>query len=638
MTTSTVIDSNEISLNAVRFPIIGTVQRQLVSIYAEKQIIGDVSRDTHPNESVLSLTNWPGGIGLEKMEGAQGVKRTWWSTCDIRHKVLTLPPLVTQTADQGVSGTYDILLAEYLVTDTEIYAAFGAAIYKYDSNDSWGSALDTMPGAATDVITTRVGTTYYLVFAHTTGYTYTSDGAAFVDRTIGTKYLAYHDGALWGIDANGTLWTSTSLGTETGKAQVPTANATVTSLFVSRAPDGNMSLYTMTQAGLFIYDQTNNRWVITQMQLVLHPRAGRGTTNWRDSLFIPSGLSIYEYRTIDSASVAVRLVGPDMDDGLPRAQRGEIRKLAGSNNELLALVVGGDIDVAFTNVSYGHGVKGSGGTGSAAPAFETSTTSTGPQKGGSAILGWDGATWQTKWEGGTTVAGAAPSDLIVSQAYDQYRAWWTFDQRVYFMPLTTSITNPSEIRNFAYAASSTHEWPFFDADDEDSTKLALRFVGTAEGMSEDETIDLKYILDYGTTETTVGEINSDGRFAFDLPASGVGVVFRSIRPIVELARGGTNRFNTPKLRSLDLVYRKKLSPKWGFEVRIDTRSEYRGLSAMELRQAIITAAGSGPLIVFNYRDESQGESSINVDILRVAGIERTGLDHGDEVILTLVEV
>ena len=96
--TSSVQASGEISLNGVRYPIIGLVSRLLTSVYADKQVIGDVSRDTHPNESVLGLTNWPGGIGLEKIEGVQGVKRTWWSTSALRHKVLTLPPLATQTA------------------------------------------------------------------------------------------------------------------------------------------------------------------------------------------------------------------------------------------------------------------------------------------------------------------------------------------------------------------------------------------------------------------------------------------------------------------------------------------------------------------------------------------------------------
>jgi len=638
MAASTILRDGEISLNGVRFPIVGRVRRQLVNVYAEKQVIGDVSRDTHPHESVLSLTSWPGGNGLEKTEGTQGVKRSWWSSSAQRHKVLTLPPLEVKTADQGISGTYTTILADFFDgTDTLLYAAFGTSVRTYDSNDSWSSELHPLPATATDALTVRVGSTAYVIFAHTGGYTY-FDGTTWTDDTQDTKYLTWNAGALWGIDANGSLWTATTIGTETGKAQLPTRDGSVTDLFVSRAPDGEKAIYAMTNNGFFLYDQGNNRWVVTELTQARHPRAGSGSTNHRDSLFIPSGLGIFNYQTFDN-SVAVRSVGPDLDDGLPRAQQGEIKKLHSSNNELLALLDGGTIEVALATVIFSPGVKGTGDTGAAFPGLDAGVTGSGPQKGGSTLLGWDGEHWQTKWEGGLTVAGAAPDDLLVSDAYNQYRAWWTFDQRVYYMDLPTSITNPSEITTQQYAASSTHEYPWFDADDEDATKLALRFVGTARDMNSDETIILRYILDYGTTEVTLGTISANGKFEFKLPTSTeVGVVFRSIRPVLDLARGASNTFDSPKLRSLDLVYRKKLPLKWGFEVTINTRQEYGGLRPLALRQAIITAADSGPLIPFNYKDESQGDAAFNVDILRVAGIEETGVDHGDEATLTLVEV
>lgn len=577
---------------------------------------------------------------MDKMEGEETVKRAWWSTSALRHTVLTLPPRAVQTAASGVPGTFTTVLADYYNgTTTEIFAAFGTSVRKYGTADTWGSELKGLAAPATDSITTRVGSTYYLIFAHTGGYSYWNGSGDpwVVDTTLATKYLAYHDGALWGISANGTLWTAATIGSETAKAQLPTRDDSVTDLFVSREPNGEKALYAMTSDGFFIYDQTNNRWVVTELTQAMHPRAGRGSTLWRDSTFIPSGLGIFQYQTFDN-SVSVRVVGPDRDDGLPRAQRGEIRKLAGSNNELLALLDGGSVGVSLATVAYSASIKGTGDTGAAFPALDAVVVGSAPGKGGSTVLGWDGENWQAKWEGGETIAGAAPDDLLVSGAYDQYRAWWNFDQRVYFMDLPTSITNPSEITTFQYAASSTHEWPWFDADDEDATKLALRFVGTAEGMSSDETIVLKYILDYGTSEVTIGTISSNGRFAFDVPGSAVGVVFRSIRTIAELARGAFNRNNTPKLRSLDLIYRKKLPLKWGFEVVIDTRGEYGGRSPLELRQEIITAAGLDTLAVFNYRDESQGEAAFNVDILRVSGIEQTGVDHGDEVVVTLVEV
>ena len=70
---------NEVSLNGVRYPITAPVQSILASIYPAKVVIGDTTRDSQVRSSVLAWSDWRGGVGVNRMEGAE-TDRAWWST------------------------------------------------------------------------------------------------------------------------------------------------------------------------------------------------------------------------------------------------------------------------------------------------------------------------------------------------------------------------------------------------------------------------------------------------------------------------------------------------------------------------------------------------------------------------------
>ena len=740
MTTSTVIRPHTISLNGVRMPIRGKVRRFLASVYPEKLITGDVSRETHPNTSVLSLTSWPGGIGLEKLEGRENTKKAWWSTSATRHKVLTLPALTTQTADQGVSGTYVTIFGEYYEGgETTLYAAFGTTVKKYNNGtDLWGAGLKTLPAAATDSVMLRLSGTLYLVFATTSGFT-TYDGSNWIDYIQDTKYLAHFPNAtdtngLWGIQEDGTLWAMADLGQQTAnsgtvsavetngsaavddtgavftstirngahwiritdaggnaltgyiavtdvdaddtrvnifseparttqnwieggatafnpataltfqvykeataKAQLPLPDGFVTDLFPTWTPSNTMVLHAMTKNALWSYDQTNDRWLQTELTIPNHPTAGIGSTRWLEDLFIPAGNAIYQYHT-GADTIFVRSMGPDREDGLPQLHRGDIKKLASSQNDLLALIDGNTLSVALSAgaATYRHHLLGDGSSGAAFPGLMAMVAESSTQEGNATLLGWNREFWETKWVASTS--GLVADDLVVNNAYGQYRAWWDFNGRVYYLDLPTAILNPSQIDTHEFATSSTHEYPWFDGDDEENIKVGLRYVGTAEGMSADETVAIKYILDYGTTEVTVGTVSANGRFAFDLPSTATpeGVEFRAIRTILDLSRGTNDRQQSPKIRTLDLVYRKKLTVKWGFEVTVDTGGD-AATTPLAIRQAIATAVGTDTLVKFNYRDEDQQESAFWVDVRMPSSMEESGTDHKADMTLLLIQ-
>ena len=200
-----VSNPNEIYLNATRFRTVGPVRSGLSSVYPQKEVFGDYGRDSNPNASIVAWSDWSAGIGLETMDKATETNRAWWSTLSLRHPGhLVLPGLATLTANPSVSGAWTVGAMAELAG--EVYAAFGTTVKKYNnSTDSWGSSLHTLLSAATWATTVRMGGTVYIVFYHTTGYSYYATGSSWTNGTEDMIYGAWLDDKLWGIDSTGTI-------------------------------------------------------------------------------------------------------------------------------------------------------------------------------------------------------------------------------------------------------------------------------------------------------------------------------------------------------------------------------------------------------------------------------------------------
>ena len=241
-----VVKKNEVYLNGNYYPITRPVQQVLASIYPAKVVIGDTTRDSQIRASVISWSDFRGGIGVERMEGATDVDRSWFSTCSLRYKRhLVLPAKTTSVSNSNATGESLDILQEF---NGSLYGIWSdKKVYKYESgSDTFGSALDTLPDIATDALEVRMGGTLYLVIAHTGGYTYTSNASSFTDDTADTKFLAFWNDKLWGISNAGQLWYASTLGSETNDAKLPLPDGHVTDLFVARNASGNPILYAMT--------------------------------------------------------------------------------------------------------------------------------------------------------------------------------------------------------------------------------------------------------------------------------------------------------------------------------------------------------------------------------------------------------
>jgi hypothetical protein len=612
-----VIEKGEFLLDGVHYPVTRPIQSFLSSTFAPKFVLGDTTKDSGQGRSILGMSDWRGGIGLNKIKGAEDVDRAWWSTSQLRGQGhLVLPALATQTAASGVSGSFAIGVIGEL--GEEIYAAFGTSVRKYNnSTDSWGSSLHTLPALATDVITVRMADTIYLIFAHTGGYSYTSNGSSWTDDTTDVKYLTFWDDRLWGIDNTGQLWYALTIGAEVEEAQLQLPSGYATDLTVARDASGEPIIYVSSKVGLWAHDAANSRLVATDLKLPFHNNAGTGTETWRASTYYVAGQAIYRY-AVGANTAAITIVGPDLDDGLPSDKRGVIAQLIGTHNDLLALTdsatAPGTIDL------YASG--------------ESSVIEA--DVGFSHILGWNEEGWEVKWVSGT--ATKAINHAHVSFAYDTYRLWWAHNERVYHMPLRVDIINPQEVSDFTYAASSTHETPWFTAGQEDVEKLLLSLIVDVLDTSSDETVSVSWGLNYASSWTSLGTITSDGTTTYQFPNSTTpeGSVFRAIRFKVDLARGSTTTL-TPDLLSLTMEYRKKLPPKWGHIVEIRVDKRYKDKSAKQLRAAWVAAVESTTLVELTLRDDDGGTRNYWVDVTDTPSTEQTGLDERGVIRGTLVE-
>ena len=643
--TSKVVDINEIYLGGTYYPLNRPVQSVLASIYPSKVTIGDTTRDSNLRSSIIAWSDWRGGIGVERMQGPADADKAWHSTCNLRHRHhLVLPALSTPTTTELSNGT-GITGAITFIQDlgTQLYAGYGDTPYYYsEGNDYWtqvtsGGSVYSFPAVPTDSITISMLSTDYIVVAYDDGYSYFSSATTVVDKTTDARFLSFWDDRLWGIDKSGQLWyTLTIGGTPVNDALLPVQEEYVTDLFVGRDASGEQILYAATKVGLFAHDINNTRWVETQFQLPFHQFNGTGSVRWRDSIYNPSGLGIYKYIN-GSNNAVVTVMGPDRDDGLPATYRGTIKKLVGTHTELIAAIDATTAPgaQAATDIPFQYGITAGMNSHSAAVIH--------PSGGQSSIIAWNDTGWETKWIAPSTLKGKAVDKMLVSNAgKGDYRLWWGLAGRVYHQLIPFDVTNPSQLvavdgTDYAYAETGFHETPWFDAQQVEVDKLALKLKVEVEDASNDETVLVQYAIDYSTTYTDLGTIRSSGTepttYTF---GSGVGVSFRSIKFKLTLSRGD-DATKSPDVVSTTLEFRKKLEAKYGHTVEVDLNSTYKGKDAKQLRNALVTSIESNLLQEFTFRDDGGGTRNYYVDVTSATGIEYTGHDERGSSRITLVE-
>jgi hypothetical protein len=626
---TTVYRNHEVSINGVFFDIHGEVRGFPRSSYPDKIVIGDTDQDSQKDRSIVSWTDLRGGIGKYRSKGREDVHRAWYSTAQLGHDGhLVLPPLATTTAAIGGSG--DDSVVTIIQYRNGLYVDASGDVYVYDNiADSWGSSLHSLPTPSTDAIVVRMGGVVYLVFATSSGYTY-FDGTTWTDDTEDMLYLAKWNDKLWGIDFTGRLRSSSSIGTWANDAILPLEDGQVTDMFVSRDASGNPIIYVASTQGLFAHDNENTVFLDTELGLPRHPDNGKGSIRWRGGIHMPSGLGIYDYRP-DAQPASVRVIGPDLDDGLPADRKGKIVQLESSNNKLLAFIANNVATTLTTSSITSLGIfasaSNSRGRGTVRPR----------DLGHSLILGWSQIGWEVLWESADDTE--AITSAVVADAYGKHRMWWAQNQRVLYMDLPVDIINPTQVTTFEYGTAFKHHTPWFTGNQSDVNKLALLLRVESTHPSTSETLTVGYRTNYSDgTFSDWSTITTSGETELPFPVTGdaVGVEFRAIQFEVDGARGASNTNSSPDLIALTLEWIKKIPVRWSFTVDVFIRDTPHGKAkAVDQRAAITTALESNTLVKFQY-----GVDEVRTYLVRITaapGIELTGKEQRGSISVTMIQ-
>jgi hypothetical protein len=590
--TQQVLSKGQVSLNGAIYRLGGDqrVHRIVSSQYPEKQVIGDISRDSNPRTSTITWEDWSGGGGLYRTDGKEEeLNRFQDSRLETRFKGhLTLPVLSSAAANPSVAGTQD----EIAELAGNLYVALngGTDAYQYSvSGDSWGDNLHDFPAQVTDSLAFTLGGTSYIAFAHTGGYTYTSNGSGWSDIATDTLHIAFWDDRLWGIDNAGQLWFSITIGTEVNDAQLALPAGYVNSLFTGPDADGNEILYAGTEVGLYAHDAANERFVRTGVRFPQDVRAGKGVT-WNGDIYVAAGdTSVYRY--IPSSGVVLSM-GLDRDAGLPTTFRGSIQRLVPAHTGLFAVVN--------------------------ARGTETQVS----------IWEYNGRGWHFVQNPGTSNI----ESILVSSANLEYRLYFCRGARlVYLTSLKTGEANP-DVDTIIYEPGGSaffHVTPWFNAGQNDIDKTAIRMRVECTGMSSNETVKVEFALNYASSyESSTITIVADGVTTITFPTiannnSEAGSDFRAIRFRLSPVRGVTTT-NTPNIKSLSLEWRRKIPARYGFTFDINRLRRYGGRSPKQTKASLTTAVESSTQVEFTYVDDVAGVQDYFVDVAQIEDIEETG--------------
>jgi hypothetical protein len=612
---------NEISLFGTLFPIVGPVKPVLASQFAEKQVIGDYTKESELIASSWITSDQREGIGIKDMEEVRDANRAWFSTAWLNTKGhRTLPRLVTATTNP--TGSDPLILIEF---NNVMYCAFGTAVYTWtEGTTTWTTASHTLPANPTNAIVYKdklyfCCTSDFERFDGTTWQTGTQLGAA--QKAI----LAIEwDEKLFLLDATGQLDYSVDEGvTWLANALSTLPNDSFTALFTFDNVAGQDTIYLGTKEGPFFLDYDNAKWWrVGKLNLPFHPFNCKGANAFRNAAYFPSGMQVYQYQAEPHSLSAM---GLDRDGGLPSEYTGSIVKVLAAHNYLFAFV-----DATATTLRDLY------------VAGEYGDITIYDEEGFSAIFQWQPPSLDSR--GGWTVAhlgtvAATPLTTgVVATADNVYRLWFAIDGSVSFMALQETLQNPKEVAQFPFALTSEHITPWFDADNAVVDKLAIELTAFYEDLASDnqEYAQLYYGADYDddtwtlfTNDTyTDGKIDTSGEVAFTL-ASDAGLSNKAIRLRELLFRRSADNTKSPDCRWLRLKYIKLLEPKFAFSMQIDCSRNYRFQTSRAMLAALKTALATKTLGTFTFKDGGGSESHqvriINMDGVEIGGRKSDGL-------------
>ena len=635
---SRITTANTVHLCGRNLPVQGRVLRSLASRFPPKVATGDVGVEQNPVISTKTWRDVTGGVGVETEEPKEETNSVWYSNLSLRHRAhLVLPALTTQTASAEA-----VEIGRIGEFNNSIYASHDDAVYEYsNSTDAWTSSRD-IEDAATDSLTLMLSEKETLCFATGVNVHYLID-TGWKKDTDNIKFLAEWRDLLWGLDTDGKLYFTSSLGDGSGNftqtnAKVPLPPELITGLLRGPAPSGDAddALYCATQEGLLIYDNENERFVPTRLykpSIPPHPDNGKGTTTWRESIYFPSGHGLFRFTPAGVTQISV--VGLDQRDGLRSNRRGTIVTMAASANDLLVGLDASSGGTEEQDINLFH----SQGFGRSFFSGQRWNQIGRAKQGIPPVVGWNGRSWEVKWDGGTI--GKGIDHMLVANAFTRHRLWWAHNKRVYYMPLPVDIINPTQLTSQDYGSSGFVDYPWFGREDIPKTAYALRL--QTRNCDDSHTALLQYALDFDENDSafvTVATQKKDGEITYPLPLAEdqKGVPFSVIRPRITLSRLGTTPTASPDVVKLSLDYGKVMNDLWQFDFTVDLTDERTGYTPTSMGKFIRGLIAAKENCDFTFRDDPTNEENYWVRVVGYREIANTGSTSKAQAVVSVVQV
>ena len=238
-------------------------------------------------------------------------------------------------------------------------------------------------------------------------------------------------------------------------------------------------------------------------------------------------------------------------------------------------------------------------------------------------------------KGGAT--DAAIVNIHTSYQYSKYRVWYLRlgEQKAHYMAAQVTAGNPEQITTYEYdIATAEHITTWFDADDVKNSKIARSLYVQTSNLNANVKVTCYYATNYSATWNALGaSLTSDAVHNLPFPAPAVttkqlGAAFDSIRFKFELV--SNNDFTSPDINAIELRFRAKVPPTYGYQVRIPFSSEamvlkgYKNNTVRELMANLIAVTEGAAMVEFVWKPNDNALEFDVVDVTNLDMAEETG--------------
>lgn len=607
MAPNNVVRRGEILIGTTRLKVRGKIRIANISVTPNPLVLGDTIRqgDTQVMSQLIQITA-TGGSGIYRANSRTDLERFWTSGLETRYRLsMSLPPLTYSMGKPAGLTNQDVFVSRAYGGNQ--YVVFGGGkLYRWDDgtaiyNDNgtvvggWSALIATLAGNPLD---SRVFQGYmYFSFGTSTQKMTTSGGTEVVSAVPGAAtYLQVWDEKLWKMYLNAGVWTVafTSLGGASGEVftnggTLPTG-VTPTQLGTFRNVAGDEVLSLLTNAGLWLYDATAQKWRETEVRIPEMPTGQRSVGSiFRDGrLYFTTG-NMGVIAVQPGNPFVITPVGLDRDDGMPTVESGRVAALVADFNWLLALVDGSAVTEEDTMDS---------GLGMPFDTPEWSTTA-----GQMTLRAYAGG-WNTIWQ---SPSSASPGFVLdVSGAYAKRRIYWSTNTEMFCQDLPISVHNPRFNPTAKFAPGPLeHISSWYDYGSDVWAKIQGHFFMRTTGCSANEIVTVYYQTDLVETGwTLLGAITTNGLQELK-PGGESGIQCRLIRFRFVMQRG-SDATKSPRIEFWAADFMRVLPATYGFVCTVDLSSKYAGQSPAQMMQAMKDYSDpqvTPGMIPFTYQDE-----------------------------------